>query len=181
MKQVSAAVRAEILAPSTRMCDLAQIDHPSGMIYLCSGIMPVTWGALTFKSAGTMGSVSGIGQTVEARSQEVRLSLASPSFDTDALAIIGQPVQGRQAFIWRAFLTPDWQVIPDPIQLANITLDSVEFAEGDGKQVLNLVGYMTQYAARRSMTVYHSNETQQARFPGDTGFDRMVALADKIV
>jgi hypothetical protein len=161
---------------------LAEIDHPAGITRLNSGVTPVERGGQIFKALGKMGTVSGITQRMDGRSQEVVMSLASPTLDDDSEDIISQSVAGRFAFVWQAFLTPEWQIIGEPIQLANITMDSQEVSVDDsGNQVFQIKGYMTQFAARRVMPVYYSNETQQAEFPGDTGMDRIASLADKVI
>lgn len=182
MKPVHPDLRAAIMGGGMNTVYLAEIDHPAGVTRLNSGVTPITWNGNVFSALGKMGSVSGITQSMDSRSQEVVLSLASPTLDEDSEDIISQSVAGRFAFVWQAFLTPEWQVIGDPVQLANITMDSQEVAVDDGgNQVFQIKGYMTQFAARRVMPVYYSNETQQAEFPGDTGMDRIAALADKVI
>lgn len=182
MRDVSPELRAAILSSSCNTVYLCEIDHPTGVVRLNSGVLPVVWNGDTFKAMGKLGSVSGITQSMSAQSQEVIMTLASPVLDADSANIISQSVAGRFAFIWQAFLTPEWKIIGEPIQLANITMDGIDISiDESGHQALQIKGYMTQFAARRVMPVYYSNETQQARFPGDTGFDRMAELADKAI
>jgi hypothetical protein len=182
MKDVSPELRAAILGANCNTVYLCEIDHPTGIVRLNSGVLPVVWGGYTFKALGVLGSVTGLTQSMSPQSQEVVLSLASPMLDDDSSNIISQSVAGRFAFVWQSFLTPEWKPISDGIQLANITMDSLDVSiEESGQQALQIKGYMTQFAARRVMPVYYSNENQQARFPGDTGFDRMAELADKAI
>lgn len=182
MKTVSPDLYAAIMARSCRTVYLAEIDHPTGVVRLNSGVLPVTWGGNTFVALGKMGAVQGMAQSMDGRSQEVTLLMAAPALDDDAQDIVSQPVSGRTAKVWQAFLNDDWTVIGSPIVMADITMDGLEVtADEGGMQVLSIKGYMTQYAARRVMPVFYSNESQQAEFPGDTGFDRMAGLADKIV
>jgi hypothetical protein len=182
MKSLHPDLKAAIRSPSTQTVYLAEIDHPAGVGRYNSGVTSVMWGSDEFKALGKMGAVTGIKQTMAGRSQEVMIALASPKLDTESADIIAQSVTGHFAFVWQAFLTPEWQIIGEPIQLANITLDSQEVAvEESGAHVYQIKGYMTQFAARRSMPVYYSNETQQDDFPGDTGMDRMAELADKSI
>lgn len=182
MKPVSPDLTAAVRAGSSHMVYLAKIDHPTGMVYLNSGVLPVEWDGETYVALGKMGAVTGISQSMDGKSQEVVMSMAAPLLDDTAQDIISESVAGREAFIWQSFLTPEWQVIPDPIQLANITMDGLEVAiDEGGSQTLQIRGYMTQFAARRVMPVYYSNEAQQDEFPGDTGMDRMAELADKVI
>lgn len=182
MKVLDAELRAVILPASSNTVYMAAIDHPTGMVRVNSGVLPVVWNGDTYLGLGKMGAVQGISQSMDNRSQEVTILMAAPLLDDDAQDIVSQPVRGRGATIWQAFLDDGWNVIGEPIELADITMDGLEVVAGDdGNQVLQIKGYMTQYAARRVMPVFYSNETQQAEFPGDTGFDRLAALADKIV
>jgi hypothetical protein len=180
MKNVLPELRQAILSPSQTMVDLCEIDHPAGIVRLNSGVLPVVWGGDTFIALGKLGAITGITQSMDSRSQEVVLSMASPTLDETAQQIVSMPVAGRFAWVWRAFLRSDWTVIGEPIQLANITMDALEVViDESGQQSLQIKGFMTQFAARRVKTVYYSNETQISRFPGDTGLDRMAGLADK--
>jgi hypothetical protein len=182
MKSVSPAMKAALLGGAVRTVYLCQIDHPTGMVYLNSGILPVTWNGQQWTALGTLGTITGMAQSRDAKSQQVTLTLAAPQLDAVAQDIISQSVAGRQAWVWQAFFTEDWQVIADPLLMADVTMDSLEVVIDDGgRQSLQIQGFMTQFAARRVMPVYYSNEEQQARFPGDTGMDRIAELADKVI
>lgn len=181
MKTVTDGVRAEILSTSCRFVDMVEIDHPSGVVRLCNGVIPVWWNGNKFTAMGTLGRVTGIGYTTDLRAQEVTFEMAGPVLDVESLAVISQPVAGRLAAVYRAFLTPENQVIAEPVKLADVTLDTADIKAGDGQHTVVLMGHQTMAGAGRGMSVYYSNERQQTDFAGDTGFDQMANLADKKV
>lgn len=186
MKKTSPMLKSILLGRGCNTVYLCEIDHPAGVVRLNSGVNSVFWGDDEFIALGKMGNITGLTQSMDMKSQEVTLSMAAPIMSDAAQQLLTQPVKGRLAFVWQAFLDDDWRVIEgipdDVIQLANITLDSVDVSIDESNvHVLSLKGYMTQHSARRAATVYYSNEWQQSRFPGDTGLDRMASLADKVV
>ncbi len=182
MRSVTPQVLAEILSPSFRTLQLLELDHPAGLIRVNSGIKSIDWNGNTFVALGKMGRISGVKSSTAFRTQECMIELVGPLMDADSLAIAQDPnIQGRRATLWQAFFTANWEVIPDPLLIADITMDTVQVNESGGNQVLQITGYLTMFAARKGKAVHWSNERAQDKFPGDTGFDRMASLADKVV
>lgn len=181
MRDVSPDVLAELLSPSFRTVQILELDHPAGMVRVNSSLQNIDWNGNTFVALGKMGRVSGVKSTTAIRTQEVSIDMVGPLMDADSLAIAqDENIQGRTAALRQAFLTTNGQVIEAPIFIADITMDVASVSESDGNQTLQISGYLTMFAARNGKAINYSNERQQARFPGDTGFDRLAGLADKV-
>lgn len=160
---------------------LVEIDHPAGFVRFHSGIGTVEYNGFSWKGAGALGSIEGIGETAEVRTTETRYSLISPHLSDDAMAIVLQSPRGRDIKAWLGLLDEEWNVIQDAIQLDHSIIENIEADVGDdGLQVLSLPATSAVFDFIRATAMAITNEAQQNEFPGDTGFDRMpTEVADK--
>jgi hypothetical protein len=166
MKQLTPAVKAAILSKSTRHGFLAKIDTFAGFKYFWSGIGTLAFDGQSWIGLGALGRISGMGETVEVRTTETRYELSGIS-DNPALSdFLSEPIRGKIARAWIAFMTADFEVIPDPIQIDESILDvAAQHIGEDLLSVLSLIG---------TSAIFD--------FPGDTGFDRVpTEVADKQV
>lgn len=172
MIPLSLEMDAALDEASLRIAVLVEIDHPAGMVRAWSGVGSLDWNGNTFKGAGALGRIEGIGETAEIRTTETRYSLISPALDADAAAIVVQSPRGRLVRTWLALLDDDWQIIPDPVQIDESIVENIETKTGaDGMQVLELPATSAMFSFRRPRLAALTPEAQKARFPGDTGFD----------
>jgi len=103
-----------LTAPVVRLAIFAKLVMSNETLYLWSGLGPITWGGMTFDGVGTLGKVTGIGEsaTVEAKGLQISLSGIPSSMIQEALYNVRlfQPVT-----LWMCCFDTSGAIISDPI------------------------------------------------------------------
>ncbi|MEP6827913.1 MAG: hypothetical protein ABJA10_07545 [Aestuariivirga sp.] len=182
MKSLAWAIDILLRSSSLRCAILAQLDLPAGTERMWNGVGILNWNGNSFNGLGKMGRIQGAGETAEIRTTETTYELSGVLDLTAVNEFISNPVRNGLARAWLAFLDENELVIPDPILLDETILDTATLKYGaDGTANLVLRGTSAIFNFRLPRGRYISNEQLQADFPGDTGFDRISALANRAV
>lgn len=183
MKAITAAVDAALKSKSLRVGILAEITLPDARVArFWSGLGTLVFNGNSWSGLGKLGRITWSGETAELRTTETSYEISGV---LDALAVsefIQTPVRNGLANAWLCVFDEAGQVVPDPVLIDKTILDVASLHYGqDGQATLALRGTSAIFDFRKPRGRYLTNEQLQADYPGDTGFDRIPALANRIV
>ena len=183
MKVLSLAVDNALRDKSIRYGYLAEIDCFFGPQRFWSGLGTLSYGGFNWKGAGLLGSVGGVGETAEIRTNETHYVLSGITDTVEISNFLTYPVRGYSAKAWLALMDENFRVMPDPILVDQSILDTASVSVADDlTSTLVLTATSAIFDFRRPVGLAITNEQQQIDFPGDTGFDRMpTEVADKVI
>jgi len=168
MRPASAAVKRAIKAHAPSIV-LAYFDLPSGAERYHSGIGQLAYDGENWSGLGGLAGVSGASSEASTFIQTVTFSVA---VDEAFAPILDQDIRGREAILWMAWLDEYGQIIPDPVELLRVQMDTATRQISEGSQVITITGQTAFYTLEQPSRVLWTNEQQQFDFPGDTGWDR---------
>lgn len=171
---VAAAVQAEQVARTVAV----ELDFPSGMARFNSSQTDITFGGATFLGVGVLGAISVTEESAELRAYGLTIELSGIPRDAFALALL-QGYQGRRGTVWEVPLNPTtFAVLANPVVIFRGRMDTMQVDMGEGAVVrVALENRLTDWERPR-MSRY-TDEDQQARQPGDTGFRFVSAMAER--
>ncbi len=179
MRQLTAEMKAALKSRSLRYALFVQIDHPNGMARLWTGVGTIQWAGETWRGIGTIGGVSGVEASGQITIQTVELVLSGVSRSEIASFLEGE-IKGREAKIWWAALSEQSTVVPDPVLLSVLSLDTRTYAiADDGSVTLKLTGQLGLWQLERPLAWAWSSEQQKLLYPDDTGFDLIPGLINQ--
>lgn len=171
---VAAAVTAEQVARTVAI----ELDFPSGMARFNASPKDITISGNTFLGVGMLGSVSVTEESAELRAYGLTVMLSGIPRDVVTLALI-QGYQGRRGTVWEVPLNPDTHaVLADPMVIFRGRMDTMEIELGETAFVrVSLENRLADWERPRMQR--YTDEDQQARYPGDTGFRFVSAMTEK--
>lgn len=145
-------------------------------LYAWSGMHDLAYDGHTWKGVGHvlgMGTIDR-GDALSFRTQSFQLR----GLDPQVLAEIDESVRGRGGKVWLAALDDSGKVIRDPLLVAEVVQDTLEWKLEDGNTVtLTLNTFESLKHLGRATNRKWSHEAQLARFPGDVGFQYTQQIA----
>lgn len=177
--------------PPAMMTALAGVFHPVVLVYLDwpgapvrahTGAGVISWGGYDWQGVGPFGGISvpaEIGGSMVATEAELLL-LADPSTLAD---YADDAIRNRDAEILfgcttgRPRDTGGTTLVSDPVSIFRGMMDALMFEvrrEGDNVAHQAAVTLITGQSARAPAAVYHSNEDQSRKYPGDTAGRHLV-------
>lgn len=168
MRAATAAVKRALAngAPSVL---LAYFDLPDGPEYYWSGVGRLSFDGHEWAGVGGLASVAGLSSEASAFIQTITFSVAVE----DAFrAALSDEIRGREAILWFALLDEHGQIIPDPIEIAAVQMDTMTLQVSEGTQQITIVGHTAFYTLEAPSRYLWTNEQQQFDYEGDTGWDR---------
>jgi len=163
---------------------LVKIAHPDGDVYLWDGLGTLDHDGQEWKGLGRLGSVQISASDTEVQVSDIVFRLSG--VDPEHLAYLDATVKGNLAWVWKAFLGPDYKVrFLD--QVVECELDQPSFSADPGGTVTVTIaangGFY--FLETQSRAVWDREEqrnylTSLGLDPdSDTGFDRMPELKNK--
>lgn len=168
MRPASAAVKRAIKAHAPSIV-LAYFDFPAGAERYHSGVGVLEFGGHSWAGLGGLAGVSGVSSEASTFIQTITLSVA---VDEAFKLAFDDEIRGREAVLWMAWLDEFGQVIPDPVEIVRIQMDTITRQISEGAQSINIVGQTAFFTLEQPSRYLWTNEQQQFDFPGDTGWDR---------
>jgi hypothetical protein len=163
-----------------RLAPLFDVDHPVARVRLWGGIGLISWGGATWRGVGSLASLDDV-ETISTSAVQA-MSFALSGVDPETAQILDADVKGRKALVYLAALREDMSIVPNPILLAEATLDTQTLQiSKEGVATIALVGYCGLSTMQEASSVMWSQEEQHRRFPGDSGLDLMATVASKSV
>jgi hypothetical protein len=151
---------------------------PSGWVRVWTGAQEIIWDGKTWTGAGALMGFGTLEETSEVVASGTTVSLSGVPLDLIGLAI-DDARQGSPGRIWLAMLTPEREVIADPVQAFSGRLDVPEIAE-DGSSCTVTISYESRLIDLNVPRNWrYTHESQQVLFPGDLGFAHVTAIQDR--
>ena len=177
-RDITPAFATALADPSLRPVIFFEGQFATGWVRIWSGLGSVNWNGQTWAGAGSLLGLGGIDETGEVVAGGTAVSLSGVPLDLVSLAI-DEARQGLPGRIWLALLTPEQEVIADPVQAFSGRLDVPELQE-DGETCRITISYesrLIDLGVARSWRYTH--ESQQVLHPGDRGFEHVTAIQDR--
>lgn len=160
---------------------LVKMQHPDGDVCLWDGVGQLDHDGQEWLGLGKLGAVS-IGQSdVEVKIDDVVFTLSG--IDEDYVGYLDQTVKGCKAWVWKAFIGPDYKVRFQEL-LSECELDQPSFSiEPTGQATMSVVANGGFYFLEvQSKAVWDTEEQRNYLVSlgedpdSDTGFDMMSEL-----
>ncbi len=152
-----------------------ELDHPDGTVRVWSGLGPVTWNTQIWLGAGTLGSIEGVAHTGDLRENEVAFTLNQVA--PTALGLSTFSIRNRSATVWCRWERSDGSFYDASLIIWRGLQDYAAADETEAKLTVTARSPIADW--REAANVAWTHEEQQARFPGDTGLDRIPGLVNK--
>ena len=177
-RRATQAVLEALEAQSLRPAILFEGEFASGWVRVWTGDFDLTWEGQTWIGAGALIGLGTLEDTTDIVASGTVVSLSGVPLDLISLAI-AEARQGKSGRIWLALLTPEREIIADPLQAFSGRLDVPEISE-DGATCTITLSYesrLIDLGTPRNWRYTHEN--QQALYPGDMGFEHVTAIQDR--
>lgn len=153
------------------------LDHPEGPVRLWSGSGTVSWNGSDWLGVGILGAISGVEQTAEIAAHELSFSLSG--VDPKMITFKTGSVRNREAVLYARWVGTDNVWFSDSVVLWKGVMDYLTSKEDNGQAVIDLLTHSPLFNWGQAPNVAYTHEEQQLSYAGDTGFDRIVSLANK--
>jgi hypothetical protein len=166
---------AALTAAEVRIALFFEGQFPGGAVRLWTGLGPMLWNGETWAGAGTLIGVSEIedGARVEAAGLSVTLSGVPADLVQTVIAEAQQGLPGR---VWIAFLTPEGEIIADPVLAFAGRLDVPEIRDAADSCLITVSYESRLIDLNRPREWRYTQESQAVSFPGDRGFEYVTAI-----
>jgi hypothetical protein len=157
---------------------LVKIEHPDGDVYLWDGLGVLDYDGHEWQGVSRLGAVQIAPSDTEVQVTDITFTLSG--IDEEFVSYLDQTVKGLTAYVWKAFLGPDYRVRFTEL-LAECALDQPTFLpEPNGKQTMRIVCNGGFYFLENQSHAYWSTEDQRNYLTSlgldpdsDTGFNLM--------
>lgn len=167
--------------PATYYAMLVRFDFAEGPMHLWDGVGVLDFEGVSWTGAGQMASVSPMSLAEDDVAKKLEFALSGVTPEIVAKAEDAESVRGRDVWVWGLPLSAETlQPIGGRQFLTHMLMDSVGYsAKGPADRSIKLV-CETVWTARNSASfAMWSDRDQQARFPGDRGFEFVPTLTSK--
>ena len=150
----------------------------SGTVRLWSGLGEIGWAGQSWSGAGALLGLGAIEETSEVVAGGTSVSLSGIPLDLVQMAI-AEARQGLPGRVWLGLLTPEGQIIADPVLAFAGRLDVPEITD-DAESCRITISYESRLIDLNTPRSWrYTHESQQALFPGDLGFEYVAAIQDR--
>ena len=173
-RNIDPVLLAEYGKPMFHPVSLVYMDHPDGPVHLHSGVGDLTHDGAVWLGVGKLGSIEIPFEASGAVPEQATLGIVG--FVADLIGEAGdQALRGRQVDIYAGARTAAGGVVlvgvPDRVFTGS--MGKSDFGLDTTRQVARLsVRIKSGQPARSGAQIAHSDEDQQAQYPGDTLFVR---------
>lgn len=180
-RELSADELTVIQGKTINLALFAVFEWPSGTARAWSGIGDFTWGGETFKGLGDLSEVSPIEESSDGRAGGITLSLSGVPTEIVA-TVLSEHYQNRWARLYLGLLDHTGALIQDPPReifagKMNVASDSDDGTTSKVSISVDSRMIILQQASTRRYT----HEDQQIDYPGDLGFEYVVAVNREMV
>jgi hypothetical protein len=188
-KNLSPNVLAQVQAGQLRPALFLEIAFQTETVWLWSGLGPITAPGPAYSSAATfpygaeflgmgwLGQVQAVPQVSDIVATNVTLTLSGIPVElvTDAINAVRE---NSQATLWLGMLDQNSNVIGDPVQLFQGSLDVPTLTEGADTCTISITAESPLIDLNRAPNRRFTDVDQQIDYPGDTGFAAVQLLQD---
>ena len=168
-------------AAHVEVVHFASIEFPSGTLNLHTRLGTLEWGGNYWEGVGKLGGISDVSEDAMLRPSGLTLTLSG----VDAAivnAVAEDDYPGYPVSVWSGLLDPDsLDLVTTPQLVFRGIVDraAVELTEGGGKVTVTCESELARWA--RHQNSLFTNESQQALYAGDKGFDRIPAIQNRAI
>jgi len=153
-------------------------EFASGTVRLWSGLGEIGWAGQSWSGAGALLGLGAIEETSEVVAGGTSVSLSGVPLDLVQMAI-AEARQGLPGRVWLGLLTPEGQIIADPVLAFAGRLDVPEITD-DADSCRITISYESRLIDLNTARSWrYTHESQQALHPGDLGFEYVTAIQDR--
>lgn len=188
-KSLSPSVLAQVQAGQLRPALFLEIDFQTESVWLWSGLGPITAPGPAYNSSGTfpygqtflgmgwLGQVQSVPQVSDIVATNVTLQLSGIPVElvTDAVNAVRQ---NSNATLWLGMLDTNSNVIGDPVQIFQGSLDVPTLTENADTCTISITAESPLVDLNRAPNRRFTDVDQQIDYPGDTGFAAVQLLQD---
>lgn len=168
-RNMTSAVLAAIASGLVRPVAFVQAQFASGIIYVWSGIGPITWNGQTWTGLGRLGKISPIPESTNGQAKGVTLELSG--IPSDLLSDVLTEVRPQfPVFLWIGYLDSTGNVIANPEQRFSGRMDVVRLSEGGETSSIQINVESKLIDLNRARERHYTHQDQQIDYPGDNGF-----------
>ncbi|WP_295537491.1 hypothetical protein [uncultured Thioclava sp.] len=179
-RDMQAANLAAIGAQRVRVIALFEGEFQGGTVRIWSGLGPLNWGGHEWAGAGTLLGFSDVDETNGIVASGVTISLSGVPLDLVSIAI-EEAQQNAPGTVWIGFTSEDWALLADPEIIFSGLLD-VPSIDDAGDTCTVSITYESQLIdLQRAREWRYTDESQQALFPGDKGFEFVTSIQNKTI
>lgn len=173
---ITAGMAAHLNRPYRHLAWMAWFERAGADLYVWSGSHHLTYDGQTWYGYGYLSRIDSVQQREGTQHVDVAFELSG--LDPTIIADLDESVRGLGAKLWLAGIGQDRQVIRDPILISQLRQDTLAWSYGaDNTVTLRLNCYDALPFVGRATKGKWSDSDQQARWPGDTGFDENTTIA----
>lgn len=173
-------VRAYAEKRNVSVAVLFQFNFASQTKRYWNGLGPLTAGAETWEGSGDVLSVSGIEQPVALSAPVATFKLSGAKDDLMNYAANSESeVTGHTCALYLQFLERARVALDDPIPIWAGIMDVMSFNTSVRDRGISLTAETLFVGRTRATYGYMTDTDQQARWPGDVGFEFMASLINK--
>jgi hypothetical protein len=176
---VSSTNQSTAEAVHVELVTLVAMDFPSGYLRLHTRIGTITFGTNDYLGVGKFGGVSEIDEDAQLRPAGVSVTLSGVDAPLVSSAIT-EACHGRSITIYQGFLNVSTMaLVADPETVFKGLMDymTIDLGQNTGSITVQCEGEMARWL-RHNGSLY-TNESQQALFSGDRGFDQVPYLQNR--
>lgn len=153
-----------------------EMQWPSGTTRAWNGVGPYTWGGNEFTGVGLFGGCSSVRESSDGRANGITLTLSGIPAGMQAI-ILTEHYQGRTARLWLGFMTASQTLIQDPpYELFRGRMNVASSRKGGKTATISLEIESRLIILQQKNGHRTTNEDQQERYPGDTGYRFIVGI-----
>lgn len=177
-RTLATAYNAAVDDATVRIAFLAQLEFPSGTLYVWTGVGDLSWGAQTWTGVGTFGGISDISEAAGIEAPGVDLELSGTPSATLALAL-ADDYQGHPVKVYQALFDAAGAVIVDPVLVFSGRMDVMQITDAGETGVISLSCESESIDLDRKRVLRYTHEEQQRLFAGDLGLEFVTSMQDK--
>lgn len=162
--------------PLALLVDMPDLSTP---LCVCSGRWNLTWDGNTYTALGLLGDVEPA-QESSAGPQPLAFRLNGVPASMSAIAL-QENVQGKAVHLYVAIFDPADYTIADAVLEWSGTLDVMSWSDDGTTGVITVTAENAGVDLLRGVPVRYTHQDQQRLFPGDLGFEYVVAQGEKTI
>ena len=179
MRDMTTDVAGALQASNVPYMVLVELDFSDGIARLTNAAYDFQWNGYTWQGLGELGSISAMEEGQDL--QEYGCTLTLSGIPADIITkCLGVGYQGRNATIYVAPLTADYQVYADPIVVFKGTMDTMPIQLGNNAGVqLTVESKLVDW--ERARVRWFNDADQKSEYPADRGFEYVALMAEKAI
>jgi hypothetical protein len=179
MRDMTTGITSALQASNVPYMVLAELDFVEGFVRLTNAGYDFQWNGHTWTGAGNLGTISSIEEGQDM--QEYGCTLTLSGIPAGYIAkCLGTGYQGRNATIWIAPLTNDYQILSDPVIIFKGRMDTMPIQLGSQSAIqVTVESKLTDW--ERPRVRWYTDADQKSEYPNDRGFEYVALMAEKAI